>query len=339
MRTLLGHLAQFGSFSTQGEVLCTQGLAYLLREHGEARSAFADELAKRAGIAVGPDMTWLAEQRQPDGGRPDLEARIDNTAVVKVEAKLGAVLGPAQLQSYVRHLQTHPQGRRLDGILVVLVPPARIGEATNVVKEAFRVDGPGPWRAPKEDGPDIAITVVSWDDVLDAFGRVESDRFRNELEQFQGMYREFRSSYIAPLAGSAALVDWRNHPGDFVKLLDRVTRRLTTDPKVLPLFTEPSGYTLRYVRQAQGCDQGSHFSIGVRDPFDGFETPIWLRFHRETGCFRDIRARLQSSKLAPRVIDIGGHVWIPLDVPIGADAEHMVNALVAQAEAVRRDAY
>jgi hypothetical protein len=30
--TLLGHLAQFASFSTQGEVLCTQGLAYLLQD-------------------------------------------------------------------------------------------------------------------------------------------------------------------------------------------------------------------------------------------------------------------------------------------------------------------
>jgi len=30
MRTLLGHLAQFASFHSQGELLCTQGLAYLL---------------------------------------------------------------------------------------------------------------------------------------------------------------------------------------------------------------------------------------------------------------------------------------------------------------------
>jgi hypothetical protein len=33
---LLGHLAPFGSFSIQSEVLCTQGLAYVLRSYAEA---------------------------------------------------------------------------------------------------------------------------------------------------------------------------------------------------------------------------------------------------------------------------------------------------------------
>jgi hypothetical protein len=45
--TLLGYLARFSSFSTQSEVLCTQGLAYLLREHADARSALAGMRARR----------------------------------------------------------------------------------------------------------------------------------------------------------------------------------------------------------------------------------------------------------------------------------------------------
>ena len=39
VRRLLSHLAQFASFSNQGELLCTQGLAYLL-ENPEAGAAF-----------------------------------------------------------------------------------------------------------------------------------------------------------------------------------------------------------------------------------------------------------------------------------------------------------
>ena len=39
--TLLGYLAKFGSFSKQSEVLCTQGLAYLLQTHEDAHSAMA----------------------------------------------------------------------------------------------------------------------------------------------------------------------------------------------------------------------------------------------------------------------------------------------------------
>lgn len=36
MGTLLGRLAQFASFTTQGELLCTQGLAHLL-QHPDAQ--------------------------------------------------------------------------------------------------------------------------------------------------------------------------------------------------------------------------------------------------------------------------------------------------------------
>ena len=90
MRTLLGHLSQLGSFSTQGEVLCTQGLAHLLREHPDARSAFASEIAAVTGLRIDDDLAWRAEARQElDQGRPDLEARTaDGMPTVKVEAKL-----------------------------------------------------------------------------------------------------------------------------------------------------------------------------------------------------------------------------------------------------------
>ena len=72
--TLLGYLARFGSFSLQSEVLCTQGLAYLLREHEEARSALATEVQARTGVPIGKSLTWKAEALQDDKGRVDLEA-------------------------------------------------------------------------------------------------------------------------------------------------------------------------------------------------------------------------------------------------------------------------
>jgi hypothetical protein len=45
------------------------------------------------------------------------------------------------------------------GILLVLVPPARTNNATDVVKGEFGLDGAGPWRA--KDYPDVAIAVIS----------------------------------------------------------------------------------------------------------------------------------------------------------------------------------
>ncbi len=64
--TLLGHLARFGSFSTQSELLCTQGLAYLLREHHNARSALASEVRARTGVEIGAALTWLPEPVQAE---------------------------------------------------------------------------------------------------------------------------------------------------------------------------------------------------------------------------------------------------------------------------------
>ena len=341
----MGHLARFGSFTKQGEVLCTQGLAYLLQAHSDARSVFAVELSARAGVHVSHDLTWLAEQRQEsDNARPDLEGSIDKIPVVKVEAKLGAAIDRTQFISYVGHLQNHLQARRLDGVLVVLVPRARTDEATREVKEAFGLEGPGPWRA--ADHPDVTIVVVSWDHILGVLERVESERFRGELEQFNAMYQELSGSYIEPLAGRDDLVRWRERRDDFIKLVDQVTRDLTDRPRVLPKRREPQeqepenlqreDYELRYVCQPLG-DVESCFSIGVRDSFEGFDTPIWLRFHRATPGFRDIRERIESSDIP--WTPSGGHIWIPLVVPFDADAEEMVRTLVADAENVRRIAY
>lgn len=354
MATLLGHLAQFASFSSQGEFLSTQGLKHLLSQHPDAGAAFAAELTVRTGVPLDHNLVWLAEQRQSDGGRSDLEGRIGATPIVKIEAKLDAAFSPDQFRSYVSDLETRLLRIRREGVLVVLVPSARVSEASEVVKQAFNVDGDSPWRAKKDEHPDVVITVLSWDDLLTALERVETQAFRSELEQFQGMYQELRSSYIAPLAAPADIANLAGRADDFRKLVDRATRRLNTQEKLLPLKPKrrrdaaedlgPAGHVLRYVYGPPGetdlsGGKGSYFSIGVRDPFAGSDTAIWMRFHRVTGGFTAIRARLESSDLAAKLVRSGGHIWIPLDIPLGLDAEQMVNALVAQAHHVRQVAY
>ncbi len=115
---LLGHLAHFGSFSSQSELLCTQGLGYLLRTYEDARSALAREVETRVGAKIGERLDWQAEANQNDRGRPDLEARTaEGVPVVKVEAKLGAKLEASQSAAVLRRelqikheAQTYPPG-------------------------------------------------------------------------------------------------------------------------------------------------------------------------------------------------------------------------------------
>src|SRR5688572_381730 len=110
MDRLLGHLAQFASFSQQGELLCTQGLAYLLRDI-EAERVFTGWISLATGHSLSPGLIWHAESHQDDEGRPDLEGRNGaRKPVVKIEAKLGAPFGQGQLDSYVSALCAGGQG-------------------------------------------------------------------------------------------------------------------------------------------------------------------------------------------------------------------------------------
>jgi hypothetical protein len=340
--TLLGYLARFGSFSAQSEVLCTQGLTYLLQEYEDARSALAAEVAARTGIVNVNPLTWHAEAVQDDQGRPDLEARTpDEVPAVKIEAKLGAELTANQLQSYQADLQCRNSG---ETALLVLVPQGRMAETARITAEALGLSGPGPWRV--TDGYRTGVAVISWDELFSVLWGVSTGQFRYELEQLQAMYRVLSGDFIAPLASIEELQQWRARETDFRNLVDQVTRRLTTQHRLYPMGSEPieevseereaSGYYRRFVCSCSDGG-GSCFSIGARDSFAELVTPIWMRFHRSTGHFWQIHQRFEASAL--NWLESGGHIWIPLQVPLEVPREQMIEALVEQAQAVERVAY
>jgi hypothetical protein len=281
----------------------------------------------------------LPEAKQADGGIPDLEARTaDAVPVVKIEAKLGAELTANQLQSYVDDLLQHNSGK---GALLVLVPKGRIAEAAKVTAAAFDLAGSGPWRV--TDGHRTGMAVISWDELFTALQAGKSERFRYELEELQAMYRVLSGSFIAPLASDEDLSMLGERVTDFINLVDQVTRRLTTHHQVYPMGSEsldgaahetvPGVYRRRYVCSFAGAAE-SCFCIGVRESFAQWVTPVWMRFHKDTGNFRVIRQRIEASSL--RWLESSGHIWIPLDVPLEVSGEEMVQALVEQAEEVMR---
>jgi PD-(D/E)XK nuclease superfamily len=352
--TLLGYLVRFGSFSMQAELLCTQGLAYLLQEHEDARSALAKEVEARTGVRIGNSVTWKAEALQDDKGRVDLEAcTADGVPVVKIEAKLGAELTHNQLQSYLANLRKR---NRNEAALLVLVPKSRTEEAVGVTAGAFELSGTGPWRV--TDGHPVGIAVISWDELFAALHPGQDERFRYELEQLQAMYRGLSGGYIAPLASEEEIRQWTARATDFFNLVDQVTRKLTKHHRILPLLSEPLDtrdlpeetseereqmvYRLRYVCPLDN-NPASCYSIGVRHSFANYVTPFWMRFHKDTGDFRSIRQRIEASSL--QWLESGGHIWIPLqiweplEVPQEVSGEQMVQRLADQAEKIVRVAY
>jgi hypothetical protein len=331
MRRILGHLAHFGSFFSQGEVLCTQGLTYLL-QGSDAREAFGEHLSKRAGSLIPSDLVWNAEAYQADRGRCDLEGSVDGKPIVKIEAKLSAPFGEGQLDSYLSDLR----GRcGSSGFLFVLVPLYRTEEIAKSVSSMFGLGGNGPWRLDGE--PDCSVAVLLWEDVLDDLSVIKSEPFNSDLAQFRAMYRVLTGSDIAPITSDADLLRWRDTRGDYENLVDRVTRRLTRQSKLLPMGGG-GDYRYRYVCLPLGHEQ-SCFSIGTRDPIEGYETPIWMRFHHQTPKFSVIHDRLCAAGLSRPMVKSGRDIWIPLDRLLNADAETEVNSLAAQAEEIIKIAY
>lgn len=346
MRMLLGHLAQFASLATQGELLCTQGLAFVLQD-AEARSALAQLIRARTGSYLPADVEWVAEAYQGcDRGRPDLEARkAGGVAAAKIEAKLGAELSAQELQSYARHLQASGGGP-----LVVLVPRQRTREAQATLDETLGAGEREREAASASAYPAVTGAVLTWEDLLAALRAVGSECLRCDTAQLESLFLALNGDLLHPVS-EEDLAAWRAREGVFLTLVDRVTQRLTTGPRLMPLGlerlaeeaeeAEPKGYRRRYVCRPMG-EVSPCFCIGVRDPLAGHGTPIWMRFHADTAGFRTIRARLEESVLCGRIVDrvdSDRGLWIPLHVPTDVDGREMIDGLVAQAEEVAGVAY
>jgi hypothetical protein len=285
---------------------------------------------------------WYSEAYcEGDGGRADLEARVpDGPPTAIIEAKLSAPVTAGQLRCYAARLH----GRSDEGILVALVPRGRLNYASKIIMEAFGVDGNAPWHS--TEYPNVAINVLTWEDVLDALGTIESAEFVRNLESFADMYQVLSGMGFPPLADIEALRAWREREPYFSKLVDRVSRRLSIDQDVNPMAVEPieqqavgveaRGYRRRYVCRDLTGAAGARpcFSLGIRDPFVGHDTPIWLRFNRTTQGFAVVRDRLGASPFRTNWVIANGHIWIPLIPEFGIQDQELVNDVISKAEAV-----
>ena len=328
MNKLLGHLAQFASFSRQGELLCTQGLTYLLRQPA-ANIAFTGYVGRIAGIALPKTLEWKPELVQTDGGRPDIEGRdAQGKALVKIEGKLGAEFGKGQLESYVRALQA----TEVEGSLLVLVPGRRVAEYVDQVQRTFGCSANGPWVL--AGSPPVHVAVISWEQVIEELAPATESDFQGDLPQFEAMYRVFNGDDIEPLTSDEQVLTWREKEGWWVALADLTTRSLETGPRVMP-WKAGSGFVgHRYICKEMAPRRYSCYSVGVRDPFAGFTTPIWMCFHKKTYLFEEIRDRLAPLVENRNALFSGGHIWIPLEVPLNANKEEMLASLTGQIQKI-----
>lgn len=215
--------------------------------------------------------------------------------------------------------------------------------ASRILCSALSLTGSGPWRL--DETPGCSIAVIYWEDVLEALGDVHSEQFDSDRAQFLAMYRALKGYDIKVPETERELLAWRDKEDAYVNVIGRVTRRLTPkSTRVNPLrdyrdYGEPSDYQSRYVCLPLGAEQPC-FSLGVRDPFKGHKTFVWMRFHNSTPGFPTIQDRLEKSKFSHRLVESAGNIWIPLNVLRDSHGDYeFVDRLVAQVEDVIKVAY
>ena len=342
---LLGYLAQFASFKQAIGSALHAGTGIPAPDVQGRTVGTGRQVKARTGVSIGNGLTWLPEAVQDDGGRPDLEACTSSEIpTIKIEAKMGATLYPGQLRSYEMDLRRRNSG---DSVLLVLVPKWQVAIVKTVIVETFGPPENEHWRVSKgRSSGSVAVSIISWNELFDTLRGSEGKWFRHELEQLEAMYHVLSGDFIAPLASAEDLKQWEAHEEDFLAIVDRATRRLTTQHSVYPMGPEtldgeshenvPMVYRRRYVCPCT-FDKESCFAIGVRHSFAEWVTPIWMRFRSDTGNFERIRENVERSSVD--FLDSSGHLWIPLHLPFNASGEEMIQAVVEQADEVLWIAY
>jgi hypothetical protein len=254
--------------------------------------------------------------------------------VLVVEAKFGAALATGHVWSYL-----NDQEQRLGGdvgAFVLLVPANRFGEAERVLDAALRER--------TDEGASaypIAAAVVTWDSWLEAWNDAvrhlpsTSDSLAGDLVQLRELCLTMGGLVIPPLGGAALGEGWREREEDLRIFVDQVTARLS-DPssRKLPIVHEAGCDQLRYVPGGYP-EPGSFCSVGLASRFaDQGATPLWLRYHKITTHFREIRARIMTSAFAEDVRTDDGHLWLPLVVTGELAGHELVDHLVAHVRAV-----
>jgi hypothetical protein len=80
---------------------------------------------------------------------------------------------------------------------------------------------------------------------------------------------------------------------------------------------EAATYQRRYTCPPLG-DAHPCFSVGVRHPFAGHQSFVWVRFNRTTRSFALIHNRLSGSRFSDQLVESGatsGHRWMRPSIP------------------------
>ena len=333
--TLLSFIAQH--HYTVLEDVATDALCFILSRSSSARKALSEFLRDEHG----PLPIANAQRQVTDayGARPDLACLDeDGNTVALIESKFWATLTSNQPVTYWQGLPAHERA-----VLLFLAPDYRVdqGGLWNELVDRLRDAGhelgdadrrPGLITA-RARGDQRRLMLTTWQLLLDRMAtraREDGDtQARFEIAELQG------------LAASAIQGQKPTRDENLKQLIKESVKRLEQSK-----WADTNG-----LRVSQGLEHyGRYFRlagtlallvIDYRAVKQMPERPLWLHFYEEgtdgiSVNLEQVRSRLEGcleTKLSLRGDDA---VYLPIDLPPGADRDETLNAIVAQLERIAR---
>ena len=340
-KTLLAHLVPMLGSSTEN--IAVEALGHILSTSQVALRAIEDVL-KTGGAEVGkmsPDVRTQASDEE--GARPDLAGR-DQHGVerVLIEAKFWAGLTERQPVTYLERLATDKPS-----VLLFVAPRARFeplwAELRRRVVEARMNFGrigknANLWTA--EVGGKRHLMLISWKSLLDGMASRASvagdSSAEADIRQLLGLTQRMDVDAFLPLRPEELGPEFPRRLNNLRRLVDDATTRAReagwVSTRGLLVTSKRKGYG-RYLRLARST---VWFGINSYHWARSRDTPLWLTFHRGDGpmTLEEVRSSLQplQQEDPPGLVDSGGRMHVPIDLPVGVEYESVLRATVDRLE-------
>ena len=329
------------------ENIAVEALGHILSTSEAALSAIV-EVLKTGGANFGTESLDVRTQASDEeGARPDLAGSDEHgTERLLIEAKFWAGLTKRQPVTYLERLQTGQPSA-----LLFVAPAARFEPLWAELRRRVVDKGMDFWPESRdanlwtaEVGGERRLMLISWRALLE---RMESKASMDgesyvvaDIRQLLGLTQRMDEDAFLPLRPEELGPEFPRRMRNLRRLVDDATTRAREAKWVstqgLIVTSKPKGYG-RYMRLAGATVWfGVNFILWSRTR----DTPLWLTFHEGNRrmTLGEVRSNLQPlrQKYPPDLIDSGGRMHVPIDLPVSVEYDAVLDAVVERLKEVAR---